>query len=267
MRLKLKHGGATCVVDVAEPITLLDLCKVASSNFSLDASRVTLHAGFPPFPCLSSSADVRGGMVIDVRVLPPMTRHSVPADNSCLFTCICWLLSLPITTPLELRHVVSDAVLADTTVWNDAVLGRAPREYATHICSATTWGGGIELAILARLHKIELAAIEIRSGTMYVFGEGESYKRRAYLIFDGMHYDALARGVERIFLPTDLTASDAVVAFAAHARASHEFTDLTGFSLRCVDCSMGLIGETAALQHARETGHGNFAEFAKKDVK
>lgn len=261
MRLKLKYCGATSIVDIAEPVLLPNLIAVAASSFSLEKHDVHLHVGFPPFAALSSATDVRGGMVIDVRASPPMTRHAVPADNSCLFTAVAWLLALPVA-PVVLRRSVADVVLSDTAAWSEAVLGRPPHEYANHICQPNTWGGGIELAILARAHACELAAIEIRSGTMYVFGEGEGFTRRSYLIFDGMHYDALARKDVCVFDASDAAARDAAAAFAALARLKREFTDLNGFSLRCGDCSKGLVGETAALEHAMETGHSNFQEFS-----
>ena len=95
-------------------------------------------------------------------------------------------------------------------------------------------------------------------------GEGEGYARRAYLCFDGMHYDALERGGARVFDAADEGARRAVEAFAADARAKRAFTDLDGFSLRCVDCAKGLVGEGGALEHARETGHSNFCEYERE---
>jgi len=189
MRLKLKFAGAPpAVVDAPDGASLDALAALAASTFSLaDAASLSLWTGFPAAR-VTSGADVRGGALVEVRAPPPVTRHSVPADNSCLFTAVGWLLSLAADAP-ALRRACAAAVLADPAAFSSAVLGRAPADYAAHICRSATWGGGIELAVLARAHATELAAVEVRSGTLYVFGEGAGFSKRAYLVFDGMHYD------------------------------------------------------------------------------
>jgi hypothetical protein len=39
--------------------------------------------------------------------------------------------------------------------------------------------------------QVEFAAVEIKSGKVYIFGEGAGYPRRVYLMYDGLHYDPL----------------------------------------------------------------------------
>jgi ubiquitin thioesterase OTU1 len=39
------------------------------------------------------------------------------------------------------------------------------------------------------------------------------------------------------------------------------FTDTSNFTLRCGICSIGLTGEKAAVEHAKQTGHQNFQEY------
>jgi ubiquitin thioesterase OTU1 len=46
----------------------------------------------------------------------------------------------------------------------------------------------------------------------------------------------------------------------AEARASHQFTDVNHFTLKCMVCNCFLTGQIQAQQHAKETGHANFGE-------
>lgn len=39
-----------------------------------------------------------------------------------------------------------------------------------------------------------------------------------------------------------------------------QYTDLAGFSLRCLICNTPLKGQTQAQDHAKSTGHMNFGE-------
>lgn len=268
MRLKLRFGGQSAIVAVPEPHSVDAVKAIAAQAFQLECiDTVSLFAGFPPFGALCSAGDVRDGSLVEVRQAR-MSRHSVPADNSCLFTAVAWLLGLA-CAPGAQRRLVADAVLRDRARWDAATLGREPEAYAAHIARDATWGGGVDLAILAEAHGTELAAVEVSSGTLYVFGEGRGLARRAYLVFDGLHYDALALEAaaaagqpQRVVAADDAAAQAAAVAFAREARQARRFTDLQSFTLSCVDCAEGLAGEAAARVHAAKTGHTNFAEYA-----
>ena len=41
---------------------------------------------------------------------------------------------------------------------------------------------------------------------------------------------------------------------------ARQFTDLAGFTLRCLVCGKALTGQTDAQSHAKATGHINFGE-------
>ena len=70
------------------------------------------------------------------------------------------------------------------------------KEYIAWILKSSSWGGGIELAILAAHFKCELAAIDVKTSKIYVYGEKQSFPNRAYLLYDGIHYDAIVSNVE-----------------------------------------------------------------------
>lgn len=77
-------------------------------------------------------------------------------------------------------------------LYTEAVLGKPPKEYSAWILDPTQWGGEIELFILSQYYGAEIVAIEIKSQHSYVYGEGKSYTRRIYVLYDGVHYDAIA---------------------------------------------------------------------------
>jgi hypothetical protein len=74
--------------------------------------------------------------------------------------------------------------------WTTAILGQPPAAYSTWILDSKHWGGAIELAILSEYYAVEIAAIQIETAKLYVYGEGK-YKERVYLVYTGIHYDVL----------------------------------------------------------------------------
>jgi hypothetical protein len=255
VKFRLATTGASKVVDVPADATPASLRSLAVATFALDAVRTALFIGFPPV-ALTDASLIRDGSLVEVRVAEPppqMTRRVVAADNSCLFTSVIYALSLA-SSPSALRADAAAAVLADPEKWSEGVLGKPPAEYVALIKQPTTWGGAIELAIFSQKFKVEFAAIEIRSGTVYTFGENDGFEQRAYLVFDGLHYDPLERGSARLFSTSDADALGAAQAFAADMRAKHEYTDTLNFTLRCLACAQGLVGEADAQKHAKETG-------------
>lgn len=166
------------------------------------------------------------------------------------------------------RGQVAVAVQDDPVTYNEAMLGKPPAEYCTYIANPQIWGGGIELAVFAKRHRCEIAALDVRTKRALIFGEHSGYSKRIYLIYDGLHYDALHRreyggGVTTVFDVTDEAAMASALKVTADAHASRQFTDTANFTLRCGACGKGIVGERDALAHARETGHTNFQEFSK----
>jgi ubiquitin thioesterase OTU1 len=122
---------------------------------------------------------------------------------------------------------------------------------------------------------------------MLVYGADCGYSERLYLLYDGIHYDALTQcageqhwsssvvGNELTVLakrfPTAAHSSsaeaivieDKVKAFARACQAAGKFTSMGTCSLQCLVCYAPLEGQTAARQHATETGHQNFGQLEK----
>ena len=104
--------------------------------------------------------------------------------------------------------------------------------------------------------------MDILSGSLTIFGEGNSFPQRMYLLYDGIHYDALNRSSDSaaVFPATDSTVAEAARRTGDAARAAHSYTNTAGFTVKCLVCGLKMKGETEALQHAKQTKHSNFSE-------
>jgi len=103
--------------------------------------------------------------------------------------------------------------------------------------------------------------------------QGSGYTERAMLIYDGLHYDALALSASngapehldttllKTGSPQEATASAGAAQLVAACHAARQFTDIANFALRCGVCEVGLKGEREAAEHAKETGHTRFSEY------
>jgi len=150
------------------------------------------------------------------------------------------------------------------------MLGKENAKYANWILDTKHWGGAIELSILAQHYQTEIAAFDIATLKMYCYGEGSSYKQRVYLLYDGIHYDALALnpledGPEEfditVFSPINDNAKRKAEELIHQYHNEHQYTDVAGFRLLCTQCNTILRGEKEAALHATKSGHGNFVEM------
>ncbi|KAL0050495.1 hypothetical protein WJX82_000792 [Trebouxia sp. C0006] len=173
----------------------------------------------------------------------------------------------------KLRRIIADAVAADPFTYNDGFLGKSNAEYQKWILDPKKWGGAIELSIFARHFAREIAAYDIQTKRCDVYGQGEGYPERVMLIYDGLHYDALALAAfkdapEELDVTITEQASQqaagierASAALTDEANKARQFTNTASFTLRCGTCKIGVKGEKEALEHAKTTGHANFSEY------
>ncbi|PWN98320.1 OTU-domain-containing protein [Tilletiopsis washingtonensis] len=209
-----------------------------------------------------------------------LTLRIVPDDNSCLFNAVAGLQlgGLGEEKCAQLREIVCSAIVASPHEYSEVMLGMAPETYCKRMRQPATWGGAIELAILAQHFATELIAVDVGSGVVHTFGEGQGFEERAWLVYSGIHYDFLALlphptaplefGTTRFpSLPAGLGLEDgdelrtAVLDIVAELRARHYYTDTATFALRCGQCRTPLKGEKDATKHAKETGHTQFVEY------
>lgn len=198
-----------------------------------------------------------------------LLKKIVPADNSCLFTSIGYVLNGKVSTDCGsfMRKIIATQVAEDPVSYNDAVLGKPNAEYCEWIQRSESWGGAIEVAILSKFYGIEIDVVDIQNSIINRFGEDKNYGLRVFLLFDGIHYDPLymetgASDVPATMFPVEEeSVYQQAELLAKEAQSSRQFTDVEKFSLRCMQCDVMLVGQVQAQQHAKSTGHTNFGEI------
>ncbi|KAL1453142.1 hypothetical protein WDU94_007312 [Cyamophila willieti] len=202
----------------------------------------------------------RGGVLL---------RRVVPSDNSCLFTSIGFVLNGKVDTSVGsfMRQIIAESISSDKEQYCDAILGKPNSEYVQWILKADSWGGAIELSILATFYGVEIAVIDTMNQIINRFGEDQGFPHRVYLIFDGIHYDPIfwepsdMRGdIQTIFPTSNEDIYRDAERLAQELKQSKQYTDVQRFLLKCLDCNKTLTGQAEATQHAKSTGHTNFDE-------
>ncbi|TMW47182.1 hypothetical protein DOY81_007757 [Sarcophaga bullata] len=198
-----------------------------------------------------------------------LLKKVVPADNSCLFTSVRFVLNGKVDNDGSemMRHIIAQEVAANPQEYNDAVLGKSNSEYCAWIQKPDSWGGAIEVAILSNYYGIEIDVVDIQNAIINRFGEDKNYGLRVFLLFDGIHYDPLYMETEgggapaTIFPVEEMGVYQQAEQLAKEAKSSRQFTNVDKFSLRCLQCDVMLVGQLQATQHAKATGHANFGEI------
>ncbi|XP_017134934.1 ubiquitin thioesterase OTU1 [Drosophila miranda] len=198
-----------------------------------------------------------------------LLKKVVPADNSCLFTSIRFVLNGKVDNEGSemMRHIIAQEVSADTQQYNDAVLGKSNSDYCAWIQKADSWGGAIEVSILSNYYGIEIDVVDIQNAIINRFGEDKNFGLRVFLLFDGIHYDPLYMetqqnsGPATIFPVEEMGVYQQAEQIANEAKSSRQFTNVDKFTLRCMDCDVMLVGQVQAQEHAKETHHENFEEI------
>lgn len=225
-----------------------------------------------------SDLGLRTGETIVIQSVEPagsqgqVLRRIIASDNSCLFNAFGYVTEKSRDQARSLRQLVAQKISADQERFCEAFLAKPNDEYCKWILKDDSWGGAIELSILAEHFQCEIAAYDICTKRRDLHGEGQGYEKRCMLIYDGIHYDALA-------LAADASAAEAedvtmfqtgavaelvdvkARSFVEEQHKQRQFTDTGNFTLRCVSCQQGLKGEKEAKAHAEATGHTGFAEY------
>lgn len=201
-----------------------------------------------------------------------LMRRVVPANNSCLFTSIDFVVqqrdAVHLDSAKPMRKIIAAIVADDPETYSNAFLGKSNQFYRKWILSKETWGGAIEISILSQHYSVEIDVVDTQTGRIDRFGEDRFYAHRVLLIYDGIHYDplvlepAVGDGRPQTMFPTsDEGLLGQALQLAAEAKAARQYTDVVRFSLRCLVCQTALRGQTEAQAHAKTTGHINFGEF------
>eukprot|EP00883_Tetradesmus_obliquus_P014352 jgi/Sobl393_1/7395/SZX61668.1 len=184
----------------SQPAAATTAAPPAAAATAAAAARLAA-APRPPQPSSSKPAPAAGQTPSGAAPAPTsvrladgscVVRRIIPSDNSCLFTAVGYVMEHDRGRAAALRQVIAEVVAADPVTYNDGFLGKTNEEYCEWITNKKNWGGGIELAILSAHYGREIAAFDIRTKRCDRYGESEGYAERVLLIYDGLHYDAMA---------------------------------------------------------------------------
>ncbi|EDV19901.1 uncharacterized protein TRIADDRAFT_32815 [Trichoplax adhaerens] len=206
----------------------------------------------------------------NVNIIPRyILIRQVPADNSCLFSSISYLLTSNLQTVEELRSLISEVVQRYPKLYTEAFLGVEPSEYSRWIMLSTSWGGGIEIAILSEHFQVEICVVDTVNIRIDRFGEDKNYQHRIFLIYDGSHYDSLElvdmanpnTSAKQKFSTNDDNLIPLALELANEVKLNRQNTYAGNYALRCSYCYKQLTGVYDAQQHTKLTGHTNFEEY------
>lgn len=199
-------------------------------------------------------------------------RKIIDADNSCLFNSIWYLINNDDTFEgNNYRKLISQYIQNDSETYSEEILGKSPKLYSEWLLKLTAWGGEIEMNILSKILNIEIVAVDIETGLLYKYGELFNYNQRIYVLYDGIHYDALYRGKDdkckkeeriTIFKPETKEYDEyCIKELSKKLKDQKKFINLEGCEIKCLICNIGLHGQKEAREHANITGHQNFDQF------
>lgn len=213
-------------------------------------------------------------------------RH-IDENNSCLFDAVLYALNsggllknTNIVLSLDLRkQVIVPTLKSQPDVYNDAVLGRLSSDYITWILKKDSWGGAIELGILASYFNIRINCINLELGNFIVFenvSDDHVPNKFIILVYNGVHYDVIVTNSllqdATLSIDTDLGIWDinsqyeSLILDASQSlwkilKITSYTTNTNTFKLKCLQCNEILIGNTGANEHANKTGHLKFDEI------
>ncbi|XP_057376067.1 ubiquitin thioesterase OTU1-like [Daphnia carinata] len=262
--VKILRGFPPIALDISDKSVSLGDCGLQERDTLLVEELPVVQSS----ECLPSAHSEGGAELLKDAPTGILMRKVVPSDNSCLFTSIGFCLSgkPDPTSSSFMRELVASTVVSQTEQYNEALLGKPNKEYKKWILQDDSWRGAIELAILSSYFGLEIDVVNTQHSLINKFGEDQNYGQRILLIYDGIHYDPLylepfdGSSNKTLFPTTDTSVLQQAEELAAEARASHQFTDVNHFTLKCMVCHCFLTGQTQAQQHAKETGHTNFGE-------
>ena len=285
LRCKAKSGQHV-INSLTQESTVAELMLSIQNVTSIPTHVIQIKIGYPPKAIdtmdgtrLLGSLAIRSGdtLIIDERESrgqrfgkndAKMTRIVVPANNSCLFTSVNYVMEnglLDLNSGTQLRELIATVVMSDPETFSAAYLGQSNEDYCRWIMLEDSWGGAIEVAILSKYYGVEMCVVDTQTTRIDRFGEDQNYPERVFLIYDGIHYDALALESGSSTRTRFTVNEDHILALALQladeAKANRQFTDVNQFKLRCLVCQKALRGQTEAQEHAKQTNHINFGEF------
>ncbi|CAF0811729.1 unnamed protein product [Adineta steineri] len=124
-------------------------------------------------------------------------QQQVPADNSCLFTTLNFIINNgnfdvenAHDTNIRLRNDLACMIENDPVTYTDVVLERPRDEYIQWIQQPNSWGGNIEIGLFATFHGIEVRVLDVINSRIIPIGPTDAIYC-AYVAYNGTHYEPL----------------------------------------------------------------------------
>eukprot|EP00002_Diphylleia_rotans_P021519 TRINITY_DN4185_c0_g2_i6.p1 TRINITY_DN4185_c0_g2~~TRINITY_DN4185_c0_g2_i6.p1 ORF type:complete len:230 (-),score=56.49 TRINITY_DN4185_c0_g2_i6:236-925(-) len=207
MNLKVKGNGKEVILrQIAVSTRLSDLQESIAQQIGVSPQQQKLMTGYPPKAILNPSPSepiqkyFRSGDIVHVEVAQNQTQEStilcvreVPNDNSCCFHALAYVLeSKSRTKGSFIRQQIADHIRKHPDLYNENTLEKTNKEYVEWISKPTSWGGELELIIAADIYNTEIVVLDVGHMSCIKMGEHPQRKGRVFLLFDGIHYDAVA---------------------------------------------------------------------------
>ena len=194
-------------------------------------------------------------------------RVIIDADNSCLFNALGYCLCNNTTLSDKFRNMIIQDINNNTDIYTNDILGKERNEYCKWLKQNTSWGGEIEMNILSKLFDITINAVDIETNVVYKY-ESNNNNNCVYVIYDGIHYDAIALSNDNdndnitIFDKNDINALNSIKKLALDLKDKRQYVNINSqkFEIQCLVCSQLLKGQKEAVEHAKTTGHQNFSQ-------
>ena len=305
LKLEISYQKSKFTLSSSGKASLYDLKRFISKKFEIPVESVTLHIGqnrtkieLPDNTILENTGLVSGDSIMvqakqsSLRRLNSqssktfstrfqqvpdkngliMIKRVIPADNSCLFNSIAYAMENKSRNYAGyLRQIVATYIASEPEKYNEAYLDMNNEKYQKWILDEKNWGGAIEADILAKHYSTEICTVDINSLSINVFGGEQNFKRRIYLLYDGVHYDVMARNISEdmpeemdvtIFKPLDNAASDGAFTLSKELnyRVHHRASELPSPKIECGACTKRFGTQTDAQGHYQQTGHYNFSQ-------
>jgi len=236
---------------------------------------------------MAAQADAQAAQVPEVQ-FPPLpgpedvsevTQHAVPADNSCLFHAIAYLIgqgrpdATVALSPERLRRLVAARMIQEPERWNEVTMAenRTVEAYTAWITNPDSWGGFVDLIVLSECFQTQISVVSIESleslhWTHYP-DDAQLYDRRLYLLYNGVHYDAVvgtsSNCALHCFSPADEATLTKVEGLAAKWQLQLESEAMTIYE--CQHCGGYFTSPAECARHNSDTGHFNFKEIDLDD--
>lgn len=220
---------------------------------------------------------VQYGPLKNLRII----KRKMAGDNSCLFHALHDMLRVyDVESPYSLRELVSNTIMKNPTKYA-TFLSKSPKEYAQWITNEASWGGAVEVSIVAKHFGIEIDTIDVQrlasipfnhppdpadiERDPYYDGNESNPTARGIVCFTGTHYDLFAfNSREDSPMHTDVTLfsmEDPVplqMALEVCKNMNQRGSYSDNVEKFCKICNAKLIGNRGVLEHGNKTGHFSF---------